>query len=249
MWAAPISSDDTALMLALLTRPLEDSRRIADLLKKRGIESCIDPLMEILYYDAEPDLNGIEGLLFTSANGVRAFCRLEGDRSVPVYAIGNQTARLCQEMGFQKIENASGDVASLIQLVKSKCPAKSSLFHAAGAVHTGNLSQELSGLGFKVRRQILYEAKEAVAFSNDTIAYLRKDAFDFLLLFSPRSARIFNRLAREIGIFSLPRSRILCLSQAVARETEGLRFKEIAIAQNPDLPSLLTLVDSTPHHG
>jgi uroporphyrinogen-III synthase len=84
---------------ALITRPEEDAAPLAAALNQRGIETTIESLLSIrTLTDAELDLSGVQAILFTSANGVRAFAELAaakggaGWREIPVLAVGDATA-------------------------------------------------------------------------------------------------------------------------------------------------------------
>jgi len=71
----------------LITRPEEDAKPLADALAERGIASVIEPLLAIrtLPETAAPlaeDLAGVQAILFTSANGVRAFAELSHRRDI-----------------------------------------------------------------------------------------------------------------------------------------------------------------------
>ncbi len=64
---------------ALVTRPAEDSAALADALRARGIEPLVDPMLRIEpVEDAHLPLDGVQAVLFTSANGVRAFAQAHG---------------------------------------------------------------------------------------------------------------------------------------------------------------------------
>lgn len=60
-------------MRILITRPAEDSQEIAARLAAMGHDSIIAPLLVPRYHaGAEPDFTGVQAILITSANGVRA---------------------------------------------------------------------------------------------------------------------------------------------------------------------------------
>ena len=60
-------------MRVLLTRPREDSEGLAAQLAARGVDSFIEPLLEVRFRDGPPlELAGVAALLMTSGNGVRA---------------------------------------------------------------------------------------------------------------------------------------------------------------------------------
>src|SRR4029453_3124472 len=101
-------------MRILIPRPMEDARPLADALEERGIEVLIEPLLEIRHLDdAEIDLDGVQSLLFTSANGVRAFAALSPRRDLKVFTVGDGSADAARQAGFPSVESAKGGVEAL----------------------------------------------------------------------------------------------------------------------------------------
>ena len=94
-------------MRILITRPIEDAKPLADALAERGIQVLIEPLLEIRHLeDAEIDLAGAQALLFTSANGVRAFAALSPRRDLKVFTVGDGSADAARQAGFPKAPRA-----------------------------------------------------------------------------------------------------------------------------------------------
>ncbi|HEV8389402.1 MAG TPA: uroporphyrinogen-III synthase [Dongiaceae bacterium] len=238
-------------MRILITRPIEDAKPLADALHERGVEVLIEPLLEIRHLDdAELDLDGVQALLFTSANGVRAFAALSPRRDLKALTVGDGSAEAARQAGFPDVESAKGDVEALAALVVDRLKAESGiLFHAAGTVTAGDLKARLEGLGYQVRRAQLYEAKIAAALSPETRANLTLGGIDAVLLFSPRTAGTFAELWQAAGAPPLARIQALCLSAAVAREIGNLGWAGVEIADRPDLPSMLALVDAARSKG
>jgi uroporphyrinogen-III synthase len=233
-------------MRVLITRPIEDAKPLADALVERGIDVLIEPLLEVTpLADVEIDLQGVQALLFTSANGVRAFAAASPRRSLRVFAVGDGSAEAARRAGFDEVESAKGDVEALAALVVDRLrPEDGLLFHAAGTVTAGDLKSRLEALGYQVRRAQLYDAKIATTLSTETRANLTLGGIDAILLFSPRTARTFADLWRAAGSPSLSNIEALCLSAAVAREIDTLGWSGVEIADRPDLPSMLALVDA-----
>src|SRR4029453_16168471 len=238
-------------MRILITRPIEDAKPLADALNERGVEVLIEPLLEIRHLDgAELDLDGVQALLFTSANGVRAFAALSPRRDLKALTVGDGSAEGARQAGFSNVESAKGDVEALAALVVDRLkPEDGILFHAAGTVTAGDLKARLEGLGYRVRRAQLYEAKIATALSSETRANLTLGGIDAVLLFSPRTAGTFAELWQAAGSPPLARIHALCLSAAVAREIGNLGWAAVEIADRPDLPSMLALVDAARSKG
>src|SRR5437667_3107935 len=114
---------------ALLTRPRQDSETLASALAARGIEAVGEPLIEIHFRTtAMPDLAGVQAILCTSSNGVRALARVIGGRGLPLLAVGDATASRARAEGFTAVESAGGDVADLVRLAAARLdPAKGRL--------------------------------------------------------------------------------------------------------------------------
>src|SRR3954467_11037655 len=121
---------------ALVTRPRAEAMALAEALAARGIEAILEPLLDIHYRDEPaPDLTGVQAVLCTSANGVRALARLSGDRELPLFAVGDATARRAREAGFTNVFSAGGDAADLARLARQRLqPDVGRLVHVAGSV-------------------------------------------------------------------------------------------------------------------
>ncbi len=147
----------------LVTRPRGEAELFAVALAMRGHDAILAPLIEIaLIEDVSVDLSGVQGVLFTSANGVRAFAHAVPDRGLPAFCVGNATANAARAAGFAKVESASGDVETLAALVRERLkPADGALVHAAGTVVAGDLGGSLEAAGFEVCRVRLYRAEIA----------------------------------------------------------------------------------------
>jgi len=235
-------------MRVLITRPRAEAEALAQFLRARGIESTIEPLLEIEpIATPAPSLDGVAALLFTSANGARAFAAVESRRDLPVYAIGARTAEVAREAGFANVESADGDVAALAALVRRKVdPASGALLHGAGAAVKGDLAAMLAPDGFEVRRVTLYEAVPAKALSSAVVAALRDGSLDAVLLFSDRSAVTFILLVRSAGVEeTCARLIAFCLSPSVAEAASAVRWRAVRTASRPEQAALLDLLASS----
>ena len=231
---------------ALVTRPREDSLLLTAELERRGFTVLAEPLLEIHIRTIGPlDLTGVQGYLATSANGVRALAANEAPRNLPLWAVGDATARTARDLGFLHVESAQGDAATLTKLVTERVdPAAGTLLHAAGTKVAGDLSGGLSALGYVIRREILYEARRAEALSAATIRALQAEAIDLALFFSPRTAQTFVTLATAAGCAEAGRAvAAYALSPAVAEALSPMPWRRILTAARPEQDSLLACLD------
>jgi uroporphyrinogen-III synthase len=239
-------------MLALVTRPREDSEGVAAELRSRGLDVMVEPLLDILpVAGASVDAAGIQGILATSANGIRALARLLPDRTLPVWSVGDASARVARELGYLVVESAGGDVDTLAELVRARVdPAGGALLHAAGTAVAGDLAGRLGEGGFEVRRVVLYQAHAAGRASDALTAALTNRRVDIALFFSPRTAATFVTLITKAGLAE-PLARIAgyALSANVARELAALPWRCLRVAAEPTQAALLAALDDDLQRG
>lgn len=232
-------------MRILVTRPEKDTGEISEKLRATGHEVIAAPLLHVEFYSGpEIVLDGVQALLATSANGVRAIARRTPRRDVPLFAVGPQTEAEARAAGFISIRNANGDSAELaratVQWVK---PQDGILLHAAGAEAPKLLVAELEKNGFAVRREVLYEAQAPRRLPATAAEALRAGVLDAVMHFSSRSARIFAECVTREGLDEPCEKLIaLCISDAAANALSPLHFREIRIAKAPNQQSLLDLL-------
>ena len=230
----------------LVTRPIEDAQPLAAELSGRGAEVLLEPMLDIVALeDVVLDLNNTTGLLFTSANGVRSFARINEQRKFKVFAVGDATAAAARVAGFSDVDSAGGNIEDLIALVKETWPPdRGPLLHAAGRSITGDLATQLGRSGYDVRRTALYDARTATALSERLREALRVGQLDYALFFSPRTANTFVSLIMTADLCdSCERVEAVCLSTAVADVLAALPWRSLTVAAEPDQRSLLAAFD------
>jgi len=226
-------------MRILVTRPRDDGEAIAARLKAAGHVPLLAPLLEPRWFDGPPlDLAGIDAILATSANGVRALVRRTARRDIAIFAVGPQTAGEARAAGFTPVENADGDARALAAAVP-RWLAQGTLLHVCGEQNEGALAETLVAAGYAVRREILYVV-EARPLPDDAAQALQDGMVDAALFFSPRSARIFMEQAAAMPLRAVS---AVCISPATAAALPQAAFREIRIAPKPNQDALLALLD------
>ena len=232
-------------MRVLITRPWEDAEPLAAALRTHGVDSVVAPLLNVRYLAGPAlDLQGVQVLLATSANGVRAFAARQPDRNLPVYAVGDATARTARAEGFAEVEVASGDVAALAELVRDRLdPAAGTLIHAAGTKVAGDLAGMLGEGGFDYRRAVLYEALTAERLPPVAVQGIRDRSLDGVVMYSPRTAATFVKLVQKAELDNNCHAQhAFCLSQAVADRAASISWKSIVVAIRPEQSEMVNAV-------
>lgn len=232
-------------MRLLITRPQDASMSIAAALSARGHTPVIAPVMEIRIRDGEPlILEDVQAILATSANGIRALTHRSERRDLPVYAVGPQTLEAARESGFQTVHSADGDAAALAKKVVVELdPDAGTLMHAAGAETAGRVAETLKAQHFKVEREILYDAVPFSKLPDIAENALREKLLDGVMLFSPRTGKIFCNLIAEAGLAeSCAPLTAFCISAATAAALGSLEFTRVAVAGHPNQEAMLALL-------
>ncbi len=241
----PDRSRDDGLC-ALVTRPRAEAATLAASLAARGVSAIIEPLLDIHYRSGPvPDLAGVQAILCTSANGVRALARLCDERALPLFAVGEASAARARAEGFARVASADGAATDLARLVSTRLrPADGPLLHVTGSVVAGDLASTLRARGFTVERAVLYEAQVAAALSEAASEALAAGGIDVALFFSPRTAAIFAQLIEDAGLAEAVRPvTAISISAAADAALQPIAFRARHVAARPNQAHLLAALD------
>lgn len=234
-------------MRVVLTRQQDDSERSANLLRARGHDVLIAPLLRIESMTSElhPHWGGV---VITSANAAAAVAAhpLRAELiKLPVFAVGKRSAEAARHAGFAHVVSAGGDVDDLVRLIaEHRADTKAPLLYLAGESRAGDLIGDLAVHGIAAELAVVYRAVMA-PFAPALIAALNQGEVDAVLHFSRRSAEFYLEGAKNAGIVAQAlRVRHLCLSGKVAEPLKSAGASRISVAKRPDEASMIALVDT-----
>ena len=219
-----------------VTRAEPGASATAERLRALGFDPLVSPVLEVRPLDVPIDLHGAAALAFTSANAVRAFARLEPDRVLPVFAVGEATAEAARDAGFSAVETADGDVSALARLIAARRPAL--VLNPTAAEPAQDLAALLAPAGVPVRTAALYETVPA----EPTQALAALEAVSTVLVHSPKAGL---RLARLLDASTLARLDFACISEAAARPLLETGARRARFAPFPTEAALLKLTSSS----
>src|SRR4030067_65519 len=153
----------------LITRPVEDALATADLLRARGFDPIIEPMLIICQRaEVEPpytDHQSLTAIIATSANGIRALAGATKQRDIQIITVGDASSTEATKLGFKQVQSAGGNVKTLEKyLVARFCP-DSKFLYVTGKHLSGTLQENLLQKGFDVERLMLYQTQQAEKFS------------------------------------------------------------------------------------
>lgn len=238
-------------MRLLVTRPQPDADDLAATLRQMGHEAVVSPLLEIVCRALPaPEPGRFAGLVATSRNAL-ACLGTSGDFEAlrplpPLVAVGPATARMARELGFAEVLEGPGRASDLVAVILERFGAAENrtLYHAAAAEKAFDLAEPLAERGITLVSEIVYDARDAAAFTPQALAALDAGLLEGVILMSPRTARVFARLLNEAGLTErLPGLSCLCLSDKVAAAIADLPCADKRIAGEPNLAALIDLLD------
>ncbi len=208
-----------------VTRAQPEAERTAERVRALGAEPIVAPLLTIVPCAYNTNVEGVQALLFTSANGVRAFPDVRGARTRLVLAVGDATAEAARAAGFADVRSADGDAASLTALAKSVLDRRGSkVIHIGGEHAAGDLAGQLHAAGFNVERRVAYVARAAIA-----LPAAFSQVLDIVLFHSAHAAETFVSL----GATRAEQLTAACLSQAVAEAAGKAVWRRIIVSPAP----------------
>jgi len=145
----------------IITRAEPGNRQTAARLEREGIGHICAPMLTLVASGEKlPSLEGVQGLLLTSANGVRTFCEASTRRDLTAWCVGPATLEAATKAGFARTEHGDGNAADLAALVMEKADKEAGRFvHVANAAAAGKLVNTLRAGGFDVEFAPLYRGQ------------------------------------------------------------------------------------------
>lgn len=232
-------------MRVLLTRPRTEAEVLAEILTKRRIDSLIAPVMEIVSLDLDlSEKLDYQAVLLTSGNAVDALIGSGLTPELPIFCVGDATARRLATTTFSDVRSAAGasdDLAALVS--RDLLPTEGPVLYLSGMMIAADIGAALAEAGFKIDRRVVYRAQAIEKPDDAVVADLAAGNVDGVMFYSPRSARIFlDHLKHAKLEFLAKEMTAFCISHAAADVARALAWRKVAVASRPTQVDLLALL-------
>lgn len=226
----------------ILTRPAAQSRRFADVLRRRlrPLRVIISPVIEISALPLSVDPAAFFGFVFTSQHAVEALGDLPAAcRGRPAWCVGARTAEAAQAAGFaaRSAEAGGGDAEALLRAILADTP-EGPLLHLHGAHLSVDLAARLQEAGIACTSLVAYDQLPR-GLASPALLALRGAVPVIVPLFSPRSVALFLDEATEVSAPLHP----VAISEAAAAQWRARRPEPVEIAETPDAAAMLQAVE------
>ncbi len=224
-----------------ITRTQPGASDTAKAVKLVGFTPLIVPLLNVVLNDTSPQVPKPDDILiFTSKNGVTAFCDYVGDarllefRQSDVITVGDGSAEAARLAGFENVRSAAGTSDDIAPLIGQDFMTSRNCLHISGNHVRGQITQELRALGFTARREIYYKSEPVSALPD--IAFEELEA---VMVFSPLAAKTLHGFNPDLS-----RCRIVSISPQTDRALGEIKTAGRLIAPRPTQEMMLTTLAS-----
>lgn len=216
----------------LVTRPEPGASNTAQRLVALGFDVQKLPLTEIIDLSFEVPSTAFDAVIITSPQALHNIATHLLD--IPLYAVGHSSAAAAHLAGFQNVITSGGDVAQLVETIRTAVPAGTHLLYLCGKVRRPDL--ELALADYALTAIETYDARKT------DCAPISLPPLDLVLLTSQQSAeQIISLLAQPHLRQALINAHFLCLSQRIADRLAGVKPNHVHVTLKPDEDSLLNL--------
>lgn len=231
------------MMHILLTRPYAKSLETKRQLEEIGCRVSIQPVLDISPVKHSSDIyRNSKALILTSFHASSQISqREEIDKNMTIFAVGEATARPLHDAGFKNVYAAEGNAQSLLPIIREHFRPEDGLITYLSGWHiTQDLAKALAMNGHEAQRVVIYKANLINDISPLTKAEIQRQEIDCVILMSNRSAHQFCKMCYEAKIIKhLSRITALTMSEEIAKSIENIKWKDIKIAQEPSMNSII----------
>ena len=228
----------------LITRAEPGASETAARVEALGARAIRSPVLHMNMLETasltSPDT--LSGLVFTSANGVRAYVERSDHRALPAWCVGPATAAAAQQAGFEQVRESAGNAVDLARFIAAHSrPETRPLLHVANAAAKGDLRRSLETAGFSVAFAALYEMRPAEALAADAREAMAGGQPVLVFVHSAKGAERFAELCAGLSTHALI---AIAISQPAAARLAVLDLKALHIAPEPNEDGLFAALPS-----
>lgn len=221
-----------------------DAAEYAEAIETLGFTPLHFPLLTIKSLDVPlPDLSRYKSIIFTSINGLNEFSKILDERTLPVYAVGEQTAQAAREAGFTVAGVGAVGAADLAKILP---PEGRPYLHISGV----DVAEEIKVGGLKIDRLPIYKAEKIKTLSDECIALIESKKVAAILFFSTRAVDNFVDIVVNNNIqHDISSIQALCLADSMLESARRLQWKGVRVAKAPNRTGMLKLLNEFVRSG
>ncbi len=217
----------------LITRPEPEASDFAEMMRNRGLNPIVFPVIEYQEVATEyDDVENYSSLVFTSAEAVRVFAKNSNIRDKTIYTVGDKTAEEAHVVGFTDVYSACGNSTTLMHLVEEKTN-NNSIIHLCSAD-----TPEAAWT-----RKVIYQSNFVHEIMGSVNVAIKENQIDFVTLLSAKTAESFIEFIKNNNLDNyLANMEAVCISSNVQKVAKTATWKNISVSNMPTEVSMLDLL-------
>ncbi|PYE88922.1 uroporphyrinogen-III synthase [Phyllobacterium leguminum] len=228
----------------LVTRPEPGASLTARRLEAMGFSPVVLPLSETTPLAAKVSPGEYDAVTITSVNAIRhgAPELIASLIDLPIYAVGEKTARAAKAAGFRDVIAAAGDGEALAALLLEALSPGAHVLYLAGRVRRSDFEKMVRTHGLAVT---VCETYDTVAIDRqDAVKMLGDAPIDAALVYSVFAAKALITLSErpETPVDFWQNTRFLCLSSRIQKSLSNEWKKRASVSERPDEQALFKLL-------
>lgn len=224
----------------LITRHQNKAKELKEYLENNKNIVICEPLFEVQKIKTKKINQNFGAILITSSNAIETVAENNFEKNIKIFCIGQRTSNEIKKYGFTNIEFPTNENAiSLKKLIINNYQNNNlPILYFHGEITSLDFSKELKSYNILVENFLCYKALPK-DFSQEFLQNCQKSNFNYILIFSQNSAKIFANLARKHNLINFfNNSKILGFSNKIcdilikSNFTKVAKFDEFKILKN-----------------
>ena len=233
-------------------RPEPDASRDVDWLQRYQVPAMAVPVMRAEQQPFSlPDAAFFQAIIFTSRHAVTAIQGIAGSaematlgalRSLPVYAVGRNTALAARQAGFEQVTSGPGDGQGLLPLMTADLRKDAGkILWPRATIISFDIASRLAEFGFAVQQIPVYAMTPTANHADDLLARLAACSSAAVVAMSARSMTFFSQLLDSRECADQRKIVTVIAGSASIAAAAGSGWADIIVAKAPRRSRLLAI--------
>lgn len=227
-------------------RPEPDASRDVDWLQRYKVPAIAVPVMHAEQQPfTMPDVALFQAIIFTSRHAVAALADVFKHvslRSLPVYAVGRNTALAARQAGFKKVTSGPGDGKGLLTLMTADLRQDAGkILWPSASVISFDIASHLTEFGFSVQQIPVYTMTPLARCAADLSARLATCSSAAVVAMSARSMALFSKMLEKKEFAGQRENITVIAGSALIAAAAGTGWAGIIVAKAPRRSRILAI--------
>jgi uroporphyrinogen-III synthase len=231
--------------MILITRPIDDAVELQQELKKKKIQTLIDPLTSFKFRNKKIKFTDDHIYICASKRCVVSLTRIKNINNIRIIVVGKKVARRLKEKNFKNILFIAAHTEELMKWMREKDKRHNHYIYLSGSVINETFISELKKYKISFKRKVIYETILKKSLNKKTIKTLKQNKINSVVFYSKTSVDVYFNLLKKYKISLHTLSQIyFVLSARISENCKKYKIDRgvIKISPKPDQTSMISLI-------